>query len=195
MKDKWTRRKFLKASLRSSIVVSVGTAASKASISPVTAKEESSTATGLSSQLLQVLRTVMDEIIPAGDGMPSASEAGGMAYLDRLARENTSIKKELEKSLNALTDVARNNFTKDFPSLSHEQRVEALKKLEKQQPSEIFASLRDYVYEAYYTQPQVWKLIGYEFHATNQHGPRMKPFDESVLAQVRKMPKLYREVG
>ena len=55
-------------------------------------------------------------------------------------------------------------------------------------------ALRDLVYEAYYTQPRVWKLIGYEFNPTNEAGPHLKPFDESVLAQVKKMPRRYREV-
>ena len=32
-------------------------------------------------------------------------------------------------------------------------------------------------------------------HPTNESGPHMKPFDDSVLAKVRKMPKLYREVS
>jgi hypothetical protein len=71
--------------------------------------------------------------------------------------------------------------------------VDALKRLERRPPAELFATLRDFTYEAYYTRPKVWKLIGYEFYPTNQSGPRMEPFDEAVLAQVRKMPRLYRE--
>jgi hypothetical protein len=66
--------------------------------------------------------------------------------------------------------------------------------LEKRTAPKCFSTLRDSVYEAYYIQPQVWKLIDYEFYPTDQPGPRMKPFDEAVLAQVRKLPKLYREV-
>ena len=42
-------------------------------------------------------------------------------------------------------------------------------------------------------QPQIWKLIGYEFYPTDHQGPHMKPFDESVLAEVMKKPKFYRE--
>ena len=60
---------------------------------------------------------------------------------------------------------------------------------------EVFAKLRDLVYESYYTQPSVWKLIGYELHPTNESGPNMSPFDDSVLAKVAKMRKLYREIG
>jgi hypothetical protein len=70
--------------------------------------------------------------------------------------------------------------------------VEALKQFEIENPAQ-FAILRDFVYEAYYTQPQIWKLIDYQFHATDQKGPHMKPFDEAVIAKVRNKPKFYRE--
>lgn len=199
MKKKWTRRKFLRAGLASSVVVGAGAVSS---IVPPkaqgrdrsTPQREKPTPSGLSPHARDVVRAAMDEIIPSGDGMPAASEVGCLEYLDRLARKESTIAKELEKSLSALEEVSRDRFKNSFLTLSRPQRVEALKGLEKQKPATLFANLRDYVYEAYYIQPRVWKLIGYEFYPTDQAGPRMKPFDESVLARVRKMPKFYREV-
>jgi hypothetical protein len=134
----------------------------------------------------------MDQIIPASDSMPAASEAGGVEYLDRLTSQTPEISADLENALAAVQQVAMKERGKDFTALSPGDRMETLKKLEKQQP-QVFGSLRDYVYESYYTQPKIWKLIGYEFYPTNAAGPMMKPFDESVLAKVKKMPKLYRE--
>ena len=90
--------------------------------------------------------------------------------------------------------MSETKFHQDFSSLPPAQRFETLTALEAGMP-EAFAKLRDLVYESYYTQPAIWKLIGYEFHPTNEAGPHMKPFDESVLAQVRKLPKHYREVN
>ena len=89
--------------------------------------------------------------------------------------------------------MSKKNHRKQFASLASEQRVEILRAYERQSPEE-FAALRDLVYEAYYTQPRVWRLIGYELHPTNESGPHVKPFDEAVLAQVKKMPRRYREV-
>ncbi len=195
MKKKLSRRKFLKAGLSSTLVVSGGAAAGFVPTRLRAAGQaEKPVSPGFGRHARAVLRAAMDEIIPGSGSMPAASEVGGVEYLDKLAREAPEIKKDLEKSLAALDELSTKHFGKDFPSLSRADRVEALKKLEKQAPQEIFAGLRDYVYEAYYTRPQVWKLIGYEFHPTNQAGPNMKPFDESVLAEVRKKPKLYREV-
>jgi hypothetical protein len=134
------------------------------------------------------LEAAMDEIIPAGDGMPAASEMGGVAYLERVAAADANVANELRAALAALEKASGGAFGR----LDHEARVSALRKLEAGEATR-FAQLRDYVYESYYTQPRVWKLIGYEFYPTDHAGPHMAPFDESILDDVRKMPKLYRE--
>jgi hypothetical protein len=191
MKKKWTRRKFLETSLISSVVIGGGVATG--TTRAIATHKETPSAPGLDRRQRELLRAAMDEIIPTGDGMPAASEVGGLEYLDQLARKAPAIQRQLGKSLASLEEISRKQLAKDFLSLSRAQRVEALRQLEKQKPSALFVRLRDHVYEAYYTQPKVWKLIGYEFYPTNQHGPHMKPFDEAVLAEVRKKPKFYRE--
>jgi hypothetical protein len=193
MKKKWTRRKFLETGLISSVVMSGGVATGVTR--PTTTPKETPSALGLERRQRELLRAAMDEIIPAGDGMPAASAVGGLEYLDRLARKAPETRKELGNSLAALEEISRKQLKNDFLSLSRAERVEVLTQLEKQAPSALFVKLRDYVYEAYYTQPKVWKLIGYEFYPTDQHGPHMKPFDEAVLVEVRKKPKFYREVS
>jgi Gluconate 2-dehydrogenase subunit 3 len=194
MNRRWTRRRFLETGLKGSIVVGSGVAAGtlRATV-PVAEGQTRLAVSGLAQAERELLRAAMDQIIPAGDGMPAASAVGGVDYLDRLASQASDIRAELEKSLAALQELSSKQLGKDFTALSQEDQLGTLKKLEKQQP-ETLASLRDYVYESYYTQPQVWKLIGYEFYPTNAAGPKMKPFDESVLAKVKQMPKLYREV-
>jgi len=137
----------------------------------------------------------MDEIIPGSDNMPAASQVGSVEYLDRLARQIPALKRELEEALGKLEEVSRQGFARSFPKLSHIERMQTLRALEAQAPPKSFSTLRNYVYEAYYTQPKVWRLIGYEFHATDQAGPQMKPFDEAMLVKARKKEKLYREAG
>jgi Gluconate 2-dehydrogenase subunit 3 len=136
-----------------------------------------------------VLVTAMDEIVPASDGMPAASQVGeGLAYLQRIAYQDASVATEIRNSVAALLALSE----QPFDQLPHEDRVRMLQTLEAQKPNE-FAHLRDYVYESYYTQPRIWSLIGYEFYPTDHPGPHMEPFDESILDEVRKRPKLYRE--
>src|SRR5262249_11433327 len=93
-----------------------------------------------------------------------------------------------EKLLGQLTKTQ----SKAFQHLHADKQVATLKLAEKQEPA-LFGKFRDYVYESYYTQPQVWKLIGYQLYPTDHAGPHMKPFDEAILEQVRSKPRFYRD--
>ena len=192
MKKKWTRRKFLQTSLGSSLAV--GASAALGGATTMRAEEQKpKTAGELSVAQRATLRAAMDEIIPAVDDMPAASAVGGVEYVSRVARGDKAIRQAIGQSLAGIEALSKKLKAKPFTALSRPQRVETLQAYEKQSPKE-FITLRDFTYEAYYTEPRVWKLIGYELHPTNEAGPRVKPFDESVLAQVKKMPKRYREV-
>jgi hypothetical protein len=83
-------------------------------------------------------------------------------------------------------------FEKGFTELIEKDRASALEELERDAPPQ-FSLLRDTVYESYYTQPAIWKLIGYVPYPTDHRGPHLKPFDETLLADVRNRPKMYRE--
>lgn len=151
--------------------------ASSASAALVTHIEPASAVTG--SPAHDRLRVVIDEIIPRQGNMPSASEAGGVQYFSALQKTEPALASEI---LAALDKVGTSS-----------PLVEALQQLEREDPGQ-FALLRDFVYEAYYIPPQVWKLIGYQFYPTDHQGPYMKPFDEAVIAKVRTKPRFYREV-
>jgi hypothetical protein len=194
MKKKMSRRKFLEAGAMSSAAVIGGMAVNlpvlRAQIYPP--KPESPTA--LNSDERALLQSAMDEIIPAGDGMPAASEVGSMAYLHELTVTYPKVAEELHHSLNALEALCRRSQGASFSNVTHGQRVEVLTALEKQDAS-AFTSLQQLVYEAYYTRPAVWKLIGFTFQPTDGMGPPVKKvWNEAVLNNVRKKPRGYREV-
>ncbi len=193
MKNKWTRRKFLETGLKGSLVVggAVGGLRPAAAQRPVARPKLPWP--GLDARERELLRAAIDELIPAGEGMPRASEVGGVDYLERLARELPEFQRDLESVMTKLQEVSEKRSGKGFSTLSRAKRIEVLEELEVRSAPKLFASLRGAVYEAYYTRPEVWKLIGYELYPTNQPGPHMKPFDESMLVEVRKRPRLYRE--
>jgi hypothetical protein len=173
MPSDWTRRSFLSASVAAPpvLITSIEAATRKDSKHPS-------------------LKTVMDEIIPAGNGMPSASEVGGVAYIEKLMIDEPDMGRVIEECLTVLNGSASSPDA--FSKLAQNDRVAALKELERKSAAH-FALLRDSVYEAYYTRPQVWKLIGYELFPTDHQGPHMKPFDKSVIDVVGKKPRHYRE--
>ncbi len=139
------------------------------------------------------LKTVMDLIIPASDGMPSASEAGGLTYLENLVQRNKDAATDITKGLDVAEAFSERSFNRSFSQLEKNDQMAVLKEMENTAPG-VFDALRAYVYESYYTQPAIWKLIGYELYPTDHMGPHLKPFDDSLVANVRKMPKLYRDV-
>jgi hypothetical protein len=172
-----TRRVFLQASAATPVLVKT--------IRPATQ--------ALGQDRQSTLKTVMDLIIPASDDMPSASEAGGLTYLENLMRHSKDTAADISKELDVVDAFSERTFQTPFGQLQRNDQIAVLKEME-DKALPVFDALRAYVYESYYTQPAIWKQIGYEFYATDHSGPHLAPFDDSLLADVRKMPKLYRDV-
>lgn len=138
------------------------------------------------------LQTMMDLIIPEGDGMPCASQAGGLTYLEGVMQRDKAVAADITKGLAVAEAFSERSFQKPFRELAQQEQITVLRQMEAD-ANGVFDLLRAYVYESYYTQPAIWKSIGYELYPTDHMGPHMKPFDEALIADVRKMPKLYRD--
>ena len=194
MKKKMSRRKFLEAGAISSAAVIGGIAVNLPALPGRIYSPKPESLSALNSDERALLQSAMDEIIPAADGMPAAREVGSMAYLDGLTITYPVVAEELHGSLNALDALCRRSQGASFSDVTNGQRVEVLTALEKQ-GGYAFTSLQQLVYEAYYTRPAVWKLIGYTFQPTDGMGPPVKKvWNEALLSNVRKKPRGYREV-
>jgi hypothetical protein len=150
-------------------------------------------ASALAEDVQSQLKTVMDLIIPASDGMPSASEAGGFMYLENVMQRNKDVAADVTRALDVASAFSERSFKIPFSQLQKHEQIAVLTEMENTAIG-VFDALRGYIYESYYTQPTIWKLIGYELYPTDRMGPHLKPFDDSLLANVQKMPKLYRDV-
>jgi hypothetical protein len=139
------------------------------------------------------LSALADEIIPAADGMPSASEMGATAYLEHVATIDEGIASSLRDALAALERRAQASRSEPFVRLSGPDRTSLLQALEKDE-GELFRATRDLVYEAYYTNPLVWKRLGYDFIGGEDSGRPLEPFEEALLERVRALPRLYRAI-
>jgi hypothetical protein len=183
----WTRRRFLNTSITGSVALGGGAAGELIStIQPLPGAASDLPATDRALWI-----AAMDTIIPRGDSMPSASEAGGIEYFERLKTSSSDIAKDFANFTELLSRLTQAKG-EAFQQLSPGDRVVILQLAEKQEPV-LFGKFRDYVYESYYTQPQIWKLIGYQLYPTDHVGPHMKPFDDAILEQVRSKPRFYRD--
>jgi hypothetical protein len=130
-----------------------------------------------------------DEIIPATDGMPSASEMGAAAYLERVAGGDEAIAASLRDAVASVERRAKPTPRRSTaPAPARVALVQAMEKDE----ADRFRAARDLVYEAYYTNPLVWKRLGYDFIGAEDSGPPLEPFEEALLERVRALPRLYR---
>jgi hypothetical protein len=188
MKRKWTRRGFLRATVQGSLVVG-GAALARSSASGAQAASPPPSP----EPARDLLRTAIDELIPHQAGSPSASEAGGLAYLEARAAADPAFGRDLQLVAATLEESARARHGRPFASLTAGERVQVLQEAERG-AGELFAALRDAVYEGYYTRPDVWACIGYDFHAGPEPRASVARFDEAVLAAARQRPRLYREV-
>ena len=187
-----TRREFLEVAARQS--VTAGIAASALLESSCLRSPESPSALGLDGGATEALITMIDQIIPAADGMPAASQAGTLAYFELLAASETALAENVQASVRTANALSQERFGGRLASISREQRLETLSAFEKSKDAALFVKLRNYVYEAYYLQPRVWALIGYDPYPTNAPGPHMEPFDQALLNRVRAMSPLFKEV-
>lgn len=142
---------------------------------------------GLTRENFKLLAAVMDEIIPQSDEMPSASAAGGVAYLEQLGWQYTNVLEEIGDFLRVVQETSQKELGVEFGTLEQQRRTALLKDIEKSRPK-LFSSFVAYVYEAYYTRPQIQGLL-------SGSAPSVSPQDEeSLLVPVQRLTRLYREV-
>ena len=186
-KNLWSRRKFSKAVLSLQALVTVGTLNIPISCSPQGDTNQGDML-GLSSQKL--LKLAIDEIIPRSNNMPAASEVGGIKYILTVLKEHPDLLEGFKQVLVTLKDQSRASTNDEFDNLNKKSRILVLKQFEKEQP-DMFSVLQNFVYESYYINEKVWKLIGYEPYPTLSAGPQMEPFDEALLERVKEMAPRY----
>lgn len=131
----------------------------------------------------RALAAAMDRIVPADGRMPAASSVGSVAYIEAVLARDAEIRKAVVGAVHGLGP--------DFHSDSAERQDAALRDLERN-GAPAFALMRDLVYEAYYANPAVWKLLGYSFRRGPKRTAPLEPFDAAGLDRVRQMPRLYR---
>ena len=175
-----TRRKFVTTSALA-VAFAAGTQFFPASILGQTARTEADA----------LFLAVADTIIPRQGQIPAASEVGASKYVQRRVAGDASFSKRLASTLQSIEALSRERFQVAFFSASHEQKVSLLKDFENKS-SENFAELRDTIYESYYTNPEVWRLLGYTFRSGPKRTTELAAFNEKLLARVKTMPARYR---
>lgn len=190
MKDTWSRRRFTKAIISAQALIASG-----ALVLPVACKESDKIQgkSPLDKGQQEILKIAMDEIIPANDKMPSASQVGGLNYILNILDELPDLGPLFISLISKIEDQSFQKFDVEFSKINKQQRISVLILLEQSAP-ELFKVLKDFTYESYYTNESVYELISYESHPTGTSGPKMEAFDDKLLDRVKRSPKLYTKI-
>ena len=188
--SKWSRRKFSKAVLSAQLLLASSSIAFSTSCLHDTQKKDGSI---LNSKDDVLLKIIMDLLIPETESHSSASAVGGLNYIKGILEELPEIKPVFLEIFKRIRSTSEANNKKTFTKLNQDAQVKLLLEFESNDSS-LFEVLKDFVYESYYTNEVVWEEIGYESFPTGSMGPKMKPFDPSLLNRVKGSPITYKNV-
>jgi hypothetical protein len=135
-----------------------------------------------------LLAAVLDALIPAADGFPSA----GAAALDHLlaaAGASAELAALLDRGLDAVEAHAR--AAGGFAGLGADEREDVLRRVEGTH-AESFQALVRHTYEGYYTHPAVVTRLGLDPGPLHPRGHRAEAADPPDLARVTARGPRYR---
>jgi len=182
----WSRRRFSKAIISAQLLLASGALTLPLACAKTKKSENDSV---LDNSQQETLKFAMDEIIPANDKMPSASEVGSVSYALKIVEELPDLIPLFEGLIAQIDELSNHNFT----TINKDERITILKTIEGNNPK-LFKVLKDFTYESYYTNEKVYELIEYETHPTGTMGPKMEPFDEKLLNRVKNLPSMYTKI-
>ena len=128
--------------------------------------------------------------------MPAASTVGAVRYIERIAKADQPLETLLLEGVRSIAARAEATENARFDVLPLDRQTIVLGHVEATNtPANFFTLLRDLVYEAYYTQPRVQTLIGYDFRSGRRRTAALGSFDERLVARLRQQKPFYRQVS
>ena len=130
----------------------------------------------------RLLAAVLDTLIPSGNGLPSATDVAFDFILSE-AQTSLDVAAHVEAVLSRLTDST---------SLDATRREAALEQAQQHEPKAL-ADLLRLTYAAYYTDPRVLDILGWDRRPPQPLGHTLAPFDPSMLEGPRRRGKVWRD--
>jgi len=139
----------------------------------------------------QLLRQVLDVLIPGTRTLPAAGQAGAADHVESRAEATPALRRRLSEGLTIIAILAARRHPDGFAALDHDQRETVLQSASTETPA-AFDALILHAYSGYYALPQVLAGIGAPDRPPQPLGHEMAPLDEQLLARVSQRPPLYR---
>ena len=138
-----------------------------------------------------LLTAAYNRIIPAQDRFPGAGDLGGAQFVEQVASKNIALRRSFGEGLAQLEIAASPRGNAGFAELAPEEQDQTLHEVASAHPV-FFREFVRQCYNFYYTNPEVFDLIGYTMPDPQDYQPL--PLDETLLEPVRQRGQMWRPV-
>ena len=139
-----------------------------------------------------LLTAVLNRIILAKDKHPGAGNLGIAAYIEEVAANKPELTRMFNDGLTQIGVAAERASAGGFEALADTAKDDLLRSIEAAEP-EFFDQLVLQTYNGYYTNPEVFELIGYTIPKPAPPGSRPELLDVSLLDQQRKRDPFWKK--
>ena len=146
----------------------------------------------LSQQQRVLMGAVLDCLVPANDRLPGAGGLGVAEHVESYARRFLATRRLLSDGLKAIDVTSVRVHSRRFADLPDGDMVPVLKQVEAEHAA-FFEFLIQQAYVGYYTHPTVLRARGLPLRPPQPEGYELAEFDASLLDNVRKRNKVYRD--
>ena len=140
-----------------------------------------------------LLTEVIDRIIPAKDQLPGAGDLGIAASIEEAAAASPELTRLFNDGLAQIGVAIGRNSAGGFEALSNTAKDDLLRSIEIANPV-FFEQLVLQTYNGYYTNSEVFELIGYALPKLAPPGSQPDLLDVSLLDQQRKREPFWKKV-
>ena len=140
-----------------------------------------------------LLRLMLNRIIPEDGAMPGAGDLGLVEFVEGVVAKQTSLRRLFSEALTQVEILAGRRNADGFGALDGEAQDEVLKDVESSNPV-FFDELVRQTYNGYYTNIQVFERLDYAPPTKEQAERQPELLDESLLEQQRERAPFWRQV-
>ena len=142
---------------------------------------------------LALFNQVLERLIPAEDGFPSAGDLKLEEHIKFMGARNPHLNKALADGFVMINETSNEVLGADFVSLPTNNKDDVLKLVEKRAP-EFFQELLRHTYTGYYINAEVVRLLKIQGRPPQPEGYALPPFDLKLLDSVKKRSPFYKKV-
>ena len=139
----------------------------------------------------ELIRLVLNRLLPAEDPWPAAGDLGGVEYFERRAVDSPAVRRTILAAVREIDILAGHGRRKGFAALTGAEQDAVLGDTERRHPG-LFEAFLNHAFHAYYSHPTVVQLLGID-GPPQPRGHPLIPFDNDLTETVRRRGPIYRQ--